>query len=243
MKRGFLAWGGALLLGCSLGCVSLGEYNAKTDRIGQQDRTIHSQDAEILGLTNTVNILEARLRRAEAENTLLVEKSAWYGEAARRRSAEPDPEYLERLREIQRFAPEVAINEDTGGIVLESDIFFPSGKADLTSTGKRTLERIIQVLRGPGYAAYEIEIAGHTDSDPIRKAKFTDNWQLSAERARTVLGQLVASGIGPGRLHTAGYSDTRPRRPNSTRENKKMNRRVEIVLSRGRLEYSEGREP
>lgn len=243
MRLWFWALGGALLLGSSLGCVSLGEYNAKTDRIQQQDRTISDQDAEILGLTNTVNILEARLRKQTAENTLLREKSAWYGEAARRRSAEPDPEYLEHLREIQRRAPEIVINEDTGGIVLESDIFFASGKAALSSTGKATLDRIIRVLAGPDYAAYEIEIAGHTDTDPIRKSKYEDNWQLSAERARSVLRYMVAAGTAEGRIHTAGYSYTRPRRPNSSQENKRMNRRVEIVLSKSWPEFAEGREP
>ncbi|MCZ6688876.1 MAG: OmpA family protein [Planctomycetota bacterium] len=241
MRLGILVLGGMLLLGISPGCVSLSEYGAKTDRIEQQDRLIHDQDAEILGLMNMVNIMEAKLRQEKAENALLSEKSAWYSEAINRASAEPDPDYLDRLRELQRATPDIVINEDTGGIVLDSDIFFGSGKAGLSSRGKRTLKQIIDVLQGSAYAPYQIEIAGHTDTDPIRKSKFKDNWQLSADRARSVLLEMVTRGVAAERLHTAGYSYTRPRRPNTSKDNKRMNRRVEIVLSRARFEYSEGR--
>lgn len=241
MRDSIMLLGGALLLGLCVGCVSAAEYNAKADRIDQQDRLIGAQDAEIVGLQNMVAILEARLKRSEAEATLLREKSAWYSEAANRREHDPDPTYLEHLREIQREAPEVVINEDTGGIVLESDIFFASGKAGLASAGTATLDRIIAVIQGPQYDAYDIEIAGHTDTDPIQKSKFKSNWDLSAARAVTVLDHLLKRGIDESRLHISGYAFTQPRRPNDSKENKKMNRRVEIVLVERRLEYPEGR--
>ena len=241
MRRSWLLAGLALLLGLSTGCVSVAEYNAKKDRIHQQRRVIGTQDAEIVGLQNAVAILEARLKKALAEATLLREKSAWYSEAANRRSIEPDPAYLERLRELQERAPDIVINEDTGGIVLDADIFFASGKASLSPAGESSLDRIIDAFNGPEYSGHDIEIAGHTDTDPIHKAKFADNWQLSTERARTVLGQLMKRGLAEERLHISGYSYTQPRRPNTNRANKRMNRRVEILLIQPRTTFTEGR--
>lgn len=241
MRRSWLLAGVALLLGLSTGCVSLAEYNAKKDRVRQQKRVIGTQDAEIVGLQNMVDILEARLKKAQAEMTLLREKSAWYSEAANRRSVEPDPAYLERLRALQDQEPEIVINEDTGGIVLESDIFFASGKADLSPAGSGSLDRIAALITAPEYDGYDIEVAGHTDTDPIRKAKFADNWQLSTERAREVLDHLLKRGIAEERLHISGYAYTQPRRPNTNRDNKRMNRRVEIVLIQPRATFTEGR--
>ena len=241
MRRIWVLAGVALLLGLSTGCVSLAEYNAKKDRVQQQKRVIGTQDAEIVGLQNMVDILEARLKKALAEATLLREKAAWYSEAANRRSTEPDPAYLESLRALREQEPEIVINEDTGGIVLESDIFFASGKADLSPAGKGALDRILDLIQAPEYGGYDIEIAGHTDTDPIRKAKFADNWQLSTERARTVLGHLVKRGIAEERLHISGWAYTQPRRPNTNRDNKRMNRRVEILLFQPRTTYTEGR--
>ena len=72
-------------------------------------------------------------------------------------------------------------------------------------------------------------IAGHTDNQPIRTARFPSNWHLSQERAdvvRTELGKLVE----PARLRAEGRADTQPLVDNTTPAGRARNRRVEVTL-------------
>ena len=117
------------------------------------------------------------------------------------------------------------MNPDTGGIVLSSDILFAPGKVDLRSAGTEMLQRLVSELLHEEYQECQIEIAGHTDSDPIKRSSWEDNWQLSAERARKVLSFLVESGIEPERLCLSGYGPHCPRDGDKAQQ-----RRVEVVL-------------
>ena len=55
------------------------------------------------------------------------------------------------------------------------------------------------------------------------------NQQLSDERARTVMNQLVAMGIAQDRLISKGFGESKPMDTNDTPEGKANNRRVEFV--------------
>jgi chemotaxis protein MotB len=73
-------------------------------------------------------------------------------------------------------------------------------------------------------------VAGHTDNIPIGPSNFKSNWELSTARAVTVTEFLASSGVNPGRLTAAGYSEYDPIRPNATEAGRSENRRIEIVL-------------
>lgn len=109
---------------------------------------------------------------------------------------------------------------------------FESGKADLLPAFAPVLTRIGRVLKHtPG----RIVIAGHTDNVPIHTRRFRSNWELSAARAVSVvqhLGKVI--GIGHQRLLVEGHADTAPLVPNDTPAHRARNRRVEIVIIRGR---------
>jgi type VI secretion system protein ImpK len=73
-------------------------------------------------------------------------------------------------------------------------------------------------------------VVGHTDSVPIRSARFPSNWELSkarAESVRAVLGQALGD---PGRVATDGRADTEPVASNSDDAGRALNRRVELLL-------------
>ena len=73
---------------------------------------------------------------------------------------------------------------------------------------------------------YNLEINGHTDN----VGKPDMNLDLSQRRAASVKRYLVSNGISENRLTTAGFGDTRPIMPNTTAENKALNRRVEFIV-------------
>jgi len=114
-------------------------------------------------------------------------------------------------------------------VTLPNAILFDSGKAVLKRATSSELDQIYSVLRDK-YAGKEIEVVGHTDTDPIRKSKWKDNWELSAQRALSVLRYLVNKGISPEKIKASGRGQSQPIASNSTASGKAKNRRVEIVV-------------
>jgi len=114
-------------------------------------------------------------------------------------------------------------------VTLPDAILFDSGKASMKSTTSKELDHINSVLKGK-YSGRNIEVIGHTDSDPIKKSKWADNWELSAERALTVTRYLIQRGIPESKIKAVGCGPARPIISNSTATGKQKNRRVEIVV-------------
>jgi chemotaxis protein MotB len=73
-------------------------------------------------------------------------------------------------------------------------------------------------------------VEGHTDDIPISTEKFPSNWELSAQRAATVVRALADAGIAAQRLEAVGYADTRPLAANTSEDGRKENRRVSLFL-------------
>jgi len=114
-------------------------------------------------------------------------------------------------------------------VTLEDSILFASGKASLKSTTNNKLDHIVSVLKSK-YSGKQIDVVGHTDTDPIQKSKWEDNWQLSSERALAVVRYLMDRGIGDDEIRAVGCGPARPVASNDTAAGKAKNRRVEIVV-------------
>ena len=114
-----------------------------------------------------------------------------------------------------------------GMIAIPGSVLFDDGDAGLRKGDKRSLEQIVSTLRSD-YAAKDVLVIGHTDDSRINKSGYKDNYQLSTERALTVVRWLQAQGINAERLVAGGCGEHRPRVANSSPENKERNRRVEI---------------
>lgn len=131
------------------------------------------------------------------------------------------------------FSGDVRVDERAGTITvtLPNSVLFPSGKATLLKSTNSELDQIYSVLQ-ERYRGRQIDVVGHTDSDPIRKTKdqWKDNWELSAERALTVLRYLVDRGIRSDNIRAVACGESRPIASNSSAAGKAKNRRVEIVV-------------
>ena len=132
-----------------------------------------------------------------------------------------------RAEQLDRFI-RVTVNQRGVQVSLSDQFLFASGSAMLQPGGQRALYRIAEMVRDNVPA---IAVEGHTDSVPLRGGIYRDNWGLSAARAAVVASFLQDSGrIEPIRLQAVGYGETRPVMPNSTPENRALNRRVDLVL-------------
>ncbi|HEV2555677.1 MAG TPA: type VI secretion system protein TssL, long form [Bosea sp. (in: a-proteobacteria)] len=106
---------------------------------------------------------------------------------------------------------------------------FEPGQAAVRAEFKPLIERIAAVLETEGGA---VKVVGHTDNVPIRTARFASNLQLSQARAKAV-GDLLQTKLSkPDRISVEGKGADVPIAPNTTREGRAKNRRVEILIQR-----------
>lgn len=126
---------------------------------------------------------------------------------------------------------DVAVDTEEGTVTvkLQNEILFDPGKAVLKRSATSDLNHILEVLKSQ-YSGRQIDVVGHTDSDPIKKSQWKDNWELSAERALTVVRYMTDHGIAKERIRAIGRGDSKPIVPNTSASNKAKNRRVEIVV-------------
>ena len=125
----------------------------------------------------------------------------------------------------------VAVDAQAGTITvtLPNTILFDSGKADLKKSSVAELDHIRSVLQQK-YSDKQIEVVGHTDAEPIKKSKWKDNWELSAQRALSVVRYLIKQGIPNEQIKAVGCGESRPVASNATAGGRAQNRRVEIVI-------------
>ena len=116
-------------------------------------------------------------------------------------------------------------------VTLLAPDLFPSGSVTVNPAYHDTLQRLTTALnRVPG----RVLVVGHTDDQPIKSLRYHDNFELSRERAVSVVALLQQGIDNRARLNWTGVGSSEPRyRPESTPENRARNRRVEIIHVRG----------
>lgn len=140
--------------------------------------------------------------------------------------------YKEALKIIgeEGIGDQVTVSSDQDGVYLDiqESILFDSGEATISDMGSETLDSLNQLL---SMTDNDIIVEGFTDDIPISTSNYDSNWELSAERAMSVVRYLAEQGtINPSRLSGRGYGEFNPVLPNDSPENRAKNRRVNIVL-------------
>ncbi|MGY8981547.1 MAG: DUF5723 family protein [Cytophagales bacterium] len=108
--------------------------------------------------------------------------------------------------------------------VNEGDILFETNSTTFTLSSKAGLEAIIDLTSNNENVV--IEIAAHTDDVGQEK----DNLTLSEKRANAVRDYLISRGVLDQQLIAKGYGEVQPIVPNTSEENRSLNRRVEIII-------------
>jgi len=104
------------------------------------------------------------------------------------------------------------------------NITFETNSAELNVSSYEQLNQLIELL------AYnkqlKVEISAHTDD----VGSNAYNMKLSIKRAESVVAYLVENNIPNEQLVAKGYGEEKPMLPNSSEENKAVNRRVELKV-------------
>jgi OOP family OmpA-OmpF porin len=117
---------------------------------------------------------------------------------------------------------------------LSATTLFRFDSDELTPAGEEELARLGAGLRGKGIRVGDIDIIGHT----CDKGSEAYNQGLSERRADAIRAYLVDAGIDPDSITAAGMGELDPLVPNSSENNRRLNRRVEVHVATARPQGS-----
>lgn len=146
---------------------------------------------------------------------------------------EKDQSYYVVYRDVSNFfyerkIPDVVITDTYKGIQISmQDIKFIADSSEILPEEKERLDAIYENLAQiTKDNEFTILVEGHTASvgKPIGEIN------LSVERAKTIIDQLVMRGMNRNIFTYKGYGGTIPLGDNTTNEGRAMNRRVEINI-------------
>ncbi len=223
--------------------------------VGEQQQALDNQRsltadarAEVALLTRKINQLRLQLREiADALRLSEIDRQQQeeeIGDLGRRLNIELArrvndleqyrSEFFGRLREILSDNPLIRVEGDR--FLLQAELLFPSGNADLSEPGKQELEALAAVLKDiipaiPDDLQWILRVDGHTDRVPISSSRYPSNWELSTARAVSVVRYLASRGIPEERMAATGFSKFHPIDPAETSEAYRINRRIEIKLT------------
>jgi len=135
---------------------------------------------------------------------------------------------LKKEKGVEVWETVKAPEKRTGGFV-NLKIQFDVNSYTIRPISYKVLNELGKALSDPRLRERIININGHTDSDG--KEKY--NIRLSLNRAGAVKQYLIDHhDVSPDRLKVVGYGESIPLKPNTSKENKQRNRRVEIVAAK-----------
>ena len=161
-----------------------------------------------------------------------------------------------KIMMVSEGAEQVAkIASDSEGsltIELDTGAFFRPGSAELAEQAYPFMKALYEELASPLYKQFNINVEGHTDDEPMSSIRYPSNWELSSNRAATVVRFVISEskndtrmdtngqkyGVEENRLRATGYAHTQPKVPNRDAsgvpilENRITNRRVVIRINK-----------
>ncbi|SFF87557.1 flagellar motor protein MotB [Neptunomonas qingdaonensis] len=188
-------------------------------------------------VNNDMNTLDIRSKVGEAENLDKQQNEAELIEQLQQQLQEEAKEQAIKFatalaQEIGDGSVEVEANELKVIIRVKEKGSFPSGSAELKFEYIPVVAKIRDVLldvRGG------VSIEGHTDNVPYSGRAFQSNWDLSAARALAVANELFDDPrINQSQYQIIGHADSKPLVPNDSAANRATNRRVEIIIQKGK---------
>ena len=143
-------------------------------------------------------------------------------------------EFFGRLRDVLKGRDDVEIVGDR--FVFQSEVLFAQGQAEIAAEGQDQLAKLAVALADiatkiPEDINWVLQVDGHTDDVPIRAGRYADNWDLSTERALSVVRFLNQQGLPANRLAAAGYGEFQPLDAADNDDARRKNRRIELKIT------------
>lgn len=196
------------------------ELQKKEDELKQLERDLNAKQTNLTELSATLKSREAKL--AELQQILASKDSSV---AALKKTVNDA---------LVGFTGNGLTVEQKNGKVyvsMEERLLFATGSTVVDKEGLGALKKLAKVLENN--PDINVLIEGHTDNVPMKGAgEIKDNWDLSVIRATSVVKIITSnSKTNPLRLTAAGRGEFSPVATGNTAEDRKKNRRIEIILT------------
>jgi chemotaxis protein MotB len=143
-------------------------------------------------------------------------------------------EFFGKLRTLLANRSGITVVGDR--FVFQSEVLFPVGSADLTPAGVAEMTALAVTIKDiaaeiPPDLHWVLRVDGHTDPQPVRGGAFASNWELSAQRAITVVKLLIVDGVPAEHLAATAFGEYQPFGPGDTPDAYARDRRIELRLT------------
>jgi len=210
------------------------EAEAARAQAEQQQATLRAQQEQAMAQAEAAREAaeDAQRKMQEAQNQL--DEAERQREEAQNQTQQAEQAKDEAIRQKEEMRArllaqlnQVLQTRDTarGLIVSMPDVLFDFNKYTLKPDARERLAKVSGIVLA--YPGLKLDIEGHTDS--IGSEEY--NQKLSEERAGSVRGYLISSGVKPDIVSAVGLGKSNPVADNSTAAGRKLNRRVEMVVS------------
>jgi len=188
---------------------------AEADREAAEKAQAEAQQQQAAALA------EQQKAQAEAEKARLAAQQAEKDkQEAIRQKEEMRARLLKQLNQVLDTK-----DTERGLVVSMPDVLFDPGQYTLKPAARERLARISGIVLA--YPELKLQIEGYTDSTGGDEF----NQRLSEKRAATVRDYLVDSGISINNVFARGMGKANPIADNATAAGRKLNRRVEMIVS------------
>lgn len=182
---------------------------------------------------------QAEQQRQEAESAAQqaqsqAQQAQIQAQQAQQQSQQAEREKQQAIQEKEQLRARLAaqLNQvlktrDTarGLIVSMPDVLFAVNKYTLKPEARERLAKISGIVEA--YPDLKLQVEGFTDST----GGDAYNLELSQKRADTVKAYLISSGVPPDHITSEGFGKANPVADNSSASGRKLNRRVDMVVS------------
>lgn len=168
---------------------------------------------------------EAAAQAAEqkaAEEVLRAKEQAAKEEAARAQAASQ----ALRMQLLKQLNDVLQTRDTPRGLVVNmADVLFETGKYNLSTDAQLKLAKLSGIIQA--HPGLNLAIEGHTDTTGSEDF----NLKLSQQRADAVREFLISQGLSADTITSKGLGQGNPIADNATAAGRKLNRRVEIIVS------------
>ena len=224
----------------------LNEITSLKEQLGESDKGYTQSKKDLDEARARVEQLRNQLKSAGVDVANLrknVDEQARALEEFKQRAAQLErikqryDQLREKLKNLGALGLKVTVRNNRMVIQLPGDVLFDSGRVKLRKEGEEILSKVASVIqRDAGLRERAFQVAGHTD-DQKYVGIYSDNWGLSAMRARQVLAHLVkptaegGGGLDPKNWSAAGYGQMDPIVPHAEGDKaRQANRRCELIV-------------
>ncbi len=121
------------------------------------------------------------------------------------------------------------ISSEKDGVLMhvQSSLMFEPGAGVLKPEGMKVLDDVVKVMKAHQVG---LVIRGHTDDTETIGSKTISKFELAGLRAASAARYIVEKGGIPApRVASVSYADSKPLVPNTSDQNRAINRRVEFL--------------